>query len=127
MYKLREARIQAKLKQKEVATLLNITPATYSRYESGTINPDPATLLDLAKIFGTTVDSLLGQDNNNSWDLQMFGKKNVPEANFALAFGKILTLKDEKAKDLTLQIMEDVLHLDIPKLEALNALIKTMK
>jgi transcriptional regulator with XRE-family HTH domain len=128
MYRLREARTNAKMKQKEVATLLNITPATYSRYESGQIDPDPKTLIKLSELFGTTVDDLLIKDNDeNKFNLQMFGKKNASDANVAMAFGKILTLKDEEAKKLTLQIMDEVLHLSIPKLEALHSLIKTMK
>lgn len=122
MYKLREARIKAKMKQKEVAALLNITPATYCRYESGQIAPDPKALLLLSQVFGTTVDELLRKDD--AFDLQMFGNK---EANVANAFGKLLTLKNEQSKKLTLQIMEDVIQLSIPQLEAVSNLIKTMK
>ena len=128
MYRLREARTNAKMKQKEVAALLNITPATYSRYESGQIDPDPKTLIKLSEIFGTTVDDLLIKDNSETKiDMQVFLKKNASDVNVAMAFGKILTLKDEEAKKLTLQIMDEVLHLSIPKLEALYSLIKTMK
>ena len=128
MYRLREARTNAKMKQKEVAALLNITPATYSRYESGQIDPDPKTLIKLSEIFGTTVDDLLIKDSSETKiDMQVFLKKNASDVNVAMAFGKILTLKDEEAKKLTLQIMDEVLHLSIPKLEALHSLIKTMK
>ena len=37
MYKIKDARISVGLTQKAVAQLLNVTPATYSRYENGLI------------------------------------------------------------------------------------------
>lgn len=65
MYKIKEARRAAGLKQKDVAQILNVTPATYSRYESGIIRPDPAMLIKISEILNTTVDYLLGRDEIN--------------------------------------------------------------
>lgn len=65
MYKIKEARHAAGLKQKDVAQILNVTPATYSRYESGIIRPDPAMLIKISEILNTTVDYLLGRDEIN--------------------------------------------------------------
>lgn len=48
--------------QKQVAGELKITPATYSRYESGILQPDPSTLLKLSHIYHVTIDELLGND-----------------------------------------------------------------
>ncbi|WP_298882797.1 helix-turn-helix domain-containing protein [uncultured Phascolarctobacterium sp.] len=47
-YKFKEARKSARLTQKEVAQALNVTAATYSRYENGLIQPDPETLKRIA-------------------------------------------------------------------------------
>lgn len=65
MYKIKEARHAAGLKQKDVAQILNVTPATYSRYESGIIRPDPVMLIKISEILNTTVDYLLGRDEIN--------------------------------------------------------------
>ena len=114
--------------QQQVAELLNVERTTYVKYESGAINPTRK-LTDIAKLYNVSVDFLLGGDTspNNTFNLQLFRNPNASEANVAMAFGKILTLKDEQAKQLTLQIVEDVIQLTIPQLEALSALIKTIK
>lgn len=59
-YKFKEARKACGLTQKEVAKALDITAATYSRYENGLIQPDPSTLKHIAELLKTTVDYLLG-------------------------------------------------------------------
>lgn len=47
--------------QKELAKLLNITPACLSKYETGRSLPTPETLSQIADIFNVTVDYLLGR------------------------------------------------------------------
>lgn len=59
-YKFKEARQACGLTQKEIANALNVTAATYSRYENGLIQPDPETLKRIAALMNTTVDFLLG-------------------------------------------------------------------
>lgn len=59
-YKFKEARKSCGLTQKEVAKALNVTAATYSRYENGLIQPDPEMLKRIATLMNTTVDFLLG-------------------------------------------------------------------
>lgn len=61
MNNFKEARKQKKMTQKEVAAVLNVTPATLSRYESGQIQPDPATLSLMAKLYDVSVDFLLNR------------------------------------------------------------------
>lgn len=48
--------------QKQVAKELNITPATYCRYETGILQPDPSALLKLSHIFHITIDELIGNN-----------------------------------------------------------------
>ncbi len=55
---LKEYRAEAGLTQKQVADLLETSQQNYQRYESGQIEPNIATLICLARIFGTTVDEL---------------------------------------------------------------------
>ena len=59
-YKFKEARKACGLTQKEVAQALNVTAATYSRYENGLIQPDPETLKRIAVLMKTSVDFLYG-------------------------------------------------------------------
>jgi transcriptional regulator with XRE-family HTH domain len=128
MNRLRELREERDLKQKDIAKLINKTIQAYSLYERGERNIDNDVLKKLSDFYGVSIGYLLGTEPQpNQFNLQIFGNPNAPAPNVTYAFGQILTLKDEKAKNLTLQIMEDVLHLTIPQLEALSALIKTIK
>lgn len=61
MNRLKEIRIQRGLQQKNVAALLNCSPVTVSRYETGERDPDIETILRLCEIFGCTADYLLGR------------------------------------------------------------------
>lgn len=125
---LKKLRKDNKLTQEAVAKLIGVGRTSYTKIEIGKQDVDSALLIRLSKVFNVPSDYLLGiEQQDKQFDLQMFGKKNASDANVAMAFGKILTLKDEEAKKLTLQIMDEVLHLSIPKLEALHSLIKTMK
>lgn len=47
--------------QQQLAEVLNISQATYSRYESGTLDIPSSALIDLAKFYKTSIDYLLGQ------------------------------------------------------------------
>ena len=62
MYKIKEARKASKLTQRQVSEALNVTAATYSRYENNLIQPDPQTLLKISKILNVSVDYLLGAE-----------------------------------------------------------------
>lgn len=46
--------------QKELAARISVTPQAVSKWENGNGTPDIAQLVLLAKVFGTTTDSLLG-------------------------------------------------------------------
>lgn len=62
--KLRHLRKHQELSQMEVCKRLNIPQACYSRYETGTNEPDLQTLKKLATFFDCTVDYLLEIDGN---------------------------------------------------------------
>ncbi len=58
---IKEIREDRDLKQSEVAKILDITQAQYSRYELG-VNNIPIEKLDkLASFYGTSIDYLLGR------------------------------------------------------------------
>ncbi len=57
---LREVRLAARLTQGELARALGTTQQTVARWEAGKAEPNVAALRELAMIFGTTVDALVG-------------------------------------------------------------------
>lgn len=59
--RLKELRIQNFLTQKEVASYLYITRASYAKYETGQRFPDARTLCRIADLYGVSVDYLLGR------------------------------------------------------------------
>lgn len=65
MYKrLRDLREDKDLRQRELATLLNVSQTTYSRYESGELDIPSTALIRLADFYGVSVDYILGRIND---------------------------------------------------------------
>ena len=60
MLKLKELRERNNLTQTEIALKLGVKPNTITQYESGARNPSIENLKAMSKIFGCTVDELLG-------------------------------------------------------------------
>ncbi len=61
MKQLKELRESRGLTQKQLAELVGTTQQTVGRWENGKAEPSLSTLSDLAMIFGTSVDSVLGK------------------------------------------------------------------
>jgi len=61
---IRDLREDSDLTQQQVAQVLHISQATYSRYESGALDIPSSTLIALAKYYHTSVDYLLDLTNN---------------------------------------------------------------
>ena len=57
--KIKKARMEANLTQKDLADSLNVTFQTVSKWENDTTEPDLATLRALAKVLGCTVEYLV--------------------------------------------------------------------
>jgi len=62
--RLRDLREDRDLTQQEIATLLKVSQATYSRYESGVLDIPSSSLMKLAQFYKTSIDYLLGLTNN---------------------------------------------------------------
>lgn len=62
--RIRDLREDHDLTQEEVAKILCVKQATYSRYESGAINVPVDILIKLASYYSTSVDYILGLTNN---------------------------------------------------------------
>ena len=62
--RIRDLREDHDLTQEEVAKILCVKQATYSRYDSGAINVPVDILIKLASYYNTSVDYILGLTNN---------------------------------------------------------------
>ena len=60
--KIKKYREEKKMLQVEVAEVLGVKPATISKYEAGTLEPNIESLKKLAELFGVSVDELLKED-----------------------------------------------------------------
>ena len=59
---LKELRVSRRLKVQEVSDYLSCLPSVYSRYENGKREPSIDILLKLSKLYGVSVDCLIGND-----------------------------------------------------------------
>ena len=61
---LRSIREDKDIKQKDIATYLNVSQNTYSQYETGVISLTAEVLIKLADYYKVSVDYLLDRTNN---------------------------------------------------------------
>lgn len=61
---LRGIREDKDIRQKEIATYLNVSQNTYSQYETGVISLTAEVLVKLADYYSVSVDYLLDRTNN---------------------------------------------------------------
>ena len=59
---IKRLRMEQGLTQKELAEKLFVTPQAVSRWENGEVEPSVATISSLAKIFGVSASTLLGEE-----------------------------------------------------------------
>lgn len=64
MNRLKTLRLQRRLSQKEVASVLNISQQQYSRIEKEDVKINADKLIKLAKLFNTSIDYILGLTDN---------------------------------------------------------------
>lgn len=64
---LKKYRISKKLTQKQMATILEMTPNAYQKYELGTREPSIDALILIADIFNISLDELVGRNKPNSF------------------------------------------------------------
>ena len=62
--RIRDLREDHDLKQSAIAAILNVTQTTYSKYEIGTTEIPVRILIQLARLYNTSIDYLLGETNN---------------------------------------------------------------
>lgn len=110
---LRELRESRRLKQRELAKAIYISPSAISQYENGRTRPSRDNLETIAKYFNVSTDYLLGTSPNADIEKQM-NQQYYGDITAADLFKKCLTLHDEQRKTLlavvdALQLLDDKL------------------
>ena len=59
--RLKQLRIAANLQQTDINKRMSLSSARYSQYESGKRRPDYELLIEIANLYGVSVDYLLGR------------------------------------------------------------------
>lgn len=62
--RIKQLRISRGVTQKELATLLGMTPNAYQKYEYGEREPNLATFIALADYFDVSLDYLVGRSDD---------------------------------------------------------------
>ena len=88
--RIKELRKENKKTQQEIAEFLNITQATYGRYELDAITPSFETLCRLADYYGVSLDYLVGRNGNE------FSYLNDTEKSLISDFRKLSTYNQAK-------------------------------
>jgi transcriptional regulator with XRE-family HTH domain len=73
--RLKDLRVENDLYQKHVSDYLNCTQQTYSRYETGDLEPSLAILMKLSVFYNTSVDYIIGLTD----DKRPYTRKEVPK------------------------------------------------
>lgn len=109
-----------------IAGALNIKPSTYRNYETGRSTPSIKTLLSMAKIFGVSVERLLGEpiitDNKVGSDHTVLdGENSIEMQSFSpLCSQGFDTYYNNEAKKSYLSELENTEKLVVMKYRQLN-------
>ncbi len=69
---IKDIRTRKNMTQADVANALGVSSVVYSRYETGARQPSTEVLIQMADIFGVTVDYLLGRQEIENSTLSSF-------------------------------------------------------
>lgn len=75
--KLLELRKQKGWSQEELGEKINVSRQTISKYESGLSTPEMEKLIELAKVFGLSIDNLVGEEKDTVIEERKTKSKNI--------------------------------------------------
>lgn len=77
--RLKNARLNAKLTQKQIADMLQISQQYYAKWEKGERNPKPDSIKKLSGILNVTSDYLQGRDDGLEDIIEVLKEKTLSE------------------------------------------------
>ncbi len=80
----KEARLLRNLKITEVAAILDVAQSTISSWESGRLFPSPENLIKLSKLYGVSIDYLIGNSSYFDYD----ASQPIPKESYIIFHGK---------------------------------------
>ena len=80
----KEARLLRNLKITEVAAILDVAQSTISSWESGRLFPSPENLIKLSKLYGVSIDYLIGNSSYFDYD----ASQPIPKESYIIIHGK---------------------------------------
>ena len=80
----KEARLLRNLKITEVAAILDVAQSTISSWESGRLFPTPENLIKLSKLYGVSIDYLIGNSSYFDYD----ASHPIPKESYIIFHGK---------------------------------------
>ena len=80
----KEARLLRNLKITEVAAILDVAQTTISSWESGRLFPTPENLIKLSKLYGVSIDYLIGNSSYFDYD----ASQPIPKESYIIFHGK---------------------------------------
>ena len=80
----KEARLLRNLKITEVAAILDVAQSTISSWESGRLFPSPENLIKLSKLYGVSIDYLIGNSPYFDYD----ASQPIPKESYIIFHGK---------------------------------------
>lgn len=86
--RLKNAREDRDISQKDMASMLDMNQSNYSRIENGHQEPSLDQLMKMAKIFNLTIDELLGVDSDKYIKSRVKGFNKIVEDDYNKNFGK---------------------------------------
>lgn len=101
---IKDIRTRKNMTQADVANALGVSSVVYSRYETGSRQPSIEVLIQMADIFGVTVDYLLGRQDIedstlSSFELQLItASRNADERARQDALNVLLTHSQSKTE-----------------------------
>lgn len=95
--KLKQLRLDKKLRQDQVAALIGVEKSSISMYENDMRQPTYETLIRYANLFNVSTDYLLGRTDNRTLDLSGL---TTAEASMICDLVANMTAKNRKLEDL---------------------------
>lgn len=87
--RLKNAREDRDISQKDMASMLDMNQSNYSRIENGHQEPSLDQLMKIAKIFNLTIDELLGVDSDKYIKSRVKGFNKIVEDDYNKKLWKI--------------------------------------
>ena len=117
--RISDYRKEKKLKQEELAEMLNVSPQAVSKWENDLTCPDISTLPIIANIFNVTIDELLVGKKENTQIVEMLPEEKIKDISKLMLRIVIQSIDGDKVKvNLPMPIIEAAINLglDMPEI-----------